>query len=213
MWLFLLYSACHLNWTLNLWLDVWECFSAFYTAAILLSLGKITLPSNICCWEGCLRRLTADIWRWQLYCWSCAIVSGAQKRFLEGEEKPKAISVTNSDCKASEMKTGCFCWWCAKGKSFLPEASCETWRWSKGHLLTRASFCSCSRVALCVCRGWEPRGYALQVRGDVPLLGIGEALPAVLALGTLSPFTKNAKKVKWIQQRPAEMARGWERTT
>lgn len=48
VWLFLLYSTCHLNWMLDLWLDLWKYFSTFYTAATLLSLVKITFPSNIC---------------------------------------------------------------------------------------------------------------------------------------------------------------------
>lgn len=40
------------------------------------------------------------------------------------------------------------------------EFQSEAWRWSKGDPLTRtAKFCSCSRVTLCVCTGWEPSGW------------------------------------------------------
>lgn len=48
IWVFLLYSTCRLNWMLDLWLDLWEYFSTFYIAAMLLSLVKITFSSNIC---------------------------------------------------------------------------------------------------------------------------------------------------------------------
>ena len=78
---------------------------------------------------------------------------------LKGKEKRKATAVTNSGCKGWEMKTICFCWWCARGKSFSPEAFCEAWRWSKGDSLGRpAKFCSCSGLTLCNCTGWEPSG-------------------------------------------------------
>lgn len=107
MWFFLLYSACHLNLMPNLWLDVWECFSAFYTAAISLSLGKITLPSNICYWEGCLRHLTPHIWEGSMLLVLCCFLWSVEPFF---RRKRKGYS-----CDQAWDKNCMLLWMCAKG--------------------------------------------------------------------------------------------------